>query len=594
MGIDAPGSAKSIAAKRQLLQLLEEKKFRAKRAHLDEKKAACEEDLLEFVRLFWRVVEPATPLVEGWPLELLCDLLMACVDGHIKRLIINVPPGFSKSFLTDVFMPAWLWGPCNRPSMRYICASRQIYLTERDNGRFLRIIMSEEYQHLWGDRVQLDLVGVSNITNKATGWKLATSTGGITGARGDFVIIDDPNSTDPTEIESEAINRKTEGWLREVMPDRLNDLKQGVIILIQQRTGENDATAILAEHGEYVWCCVPMLFDPFRILPVVLRRDDEGNPIDTWIDPRALDENGQYLEGLYVDEQGKQRLRPGSPMAQAEGELAWAERFPAEQMDEQRRMKGEYAFASQYLQMPTVRGGEVIRRDWWQLWNSPTYPDIGTVIVSLDTAVEMDEMNDWNAATVWGAFAGPEGEPKFMLMWAWKEKLPLAQLVARVHEIASKWKADYLLIEHKTRGRDVHDEIKRIYATANFQTVLWPPKGQSMGDKMSRLKACESMFAGDVKKVPVPGSPDKTMDIWSNGMIYAPNTDWAEEVINQVSAFPRGQFDDLVDTVTMALLFARKTGVVLRKVEYQAQEDEAMKFHKTPGVPYAITGDRHG
>lgn len=65
--------------------------------------------LLEFVRYFWHVLEPQTPLVEGWPLEAVCAHLEAVSFGEIKRLLINVPPGFMKSLLTNVFFPAWEW-----------------------------------------------------------------------------------------------------------------------------------------------------------------------------------------------------------------------------------------------------------------------------------------------------------------------------------------------------------------------------------------------------------------------------------------------------------------------------------------------------
>jgi hypothetical protein len=82
--------------------------------------------LLNFVRYFWHALEPKDrPLVEGWPLEAICDHLEALTFGDIEtnRLLINVPPGFMKSLLCSVFWPAWEWGPCNMPHMRYISFS---------------------------------------------------------------------------------------------------------------------------------------------------------------------------------------------------------------------------------------------------------------------------------------------------------------------------------------------------------------------------------------------------------------------------------------------------------------------------------------
>src|ERR1700757_1230256 len=82
--------------------------------------------LLRFVRYFWHTLEPKTrALVEGWPLEAICVHLEALTFGDIpsNRLLMNVPPGFMKSLLVNVFWPAWEWGPCNMPHMRYISFS---------------------------------------------------------------------------------------------------------------------------------------------------------------------------------------------------------------------------------------------------------------------------------------------------------------------------------------------------------------------------------------------------------------------------------------------------------------------------------------
>src|SRR5580692_874695 len=61
--------------------------------------------LLAFVRYFWPILEPGTPFVGGWVLEAVCEHLEACTFGEITRLLINVPPGFAKSLITDVFWP---------------------------------------------------------------------------------------------------------------------------------------------------------------------------------------------------------------------------------------------------------------------------------------------------------------------------------------------------------------------------------------------------------------------------------------------------------------------------------------------------------
>ena len=541
-------------------------------------KEAAESDLLAFVRMMWRAVEPVAEFQEGWVLEAMCDLLMSVTAGENTRVLLNVPPGSMKSLLLNVFFPAWEWGPKRLAHMRYISVSYSSTLTERDNGRLLRLLRDPTYRQCW-PHVEVVKEGVGKIENSSTGWKIATSIGGTTtGQRGNRILIDDANN--PNDVESKDIRESTNQWVREVMPDRLNNLDVDAVICIQQRTHAEDATGTLSEHGTgYVWMMIPMEFDPLRSSPVVLARDEDGKAIDVWQDPRGLDRDGRELEGLYLDEKERMQLRPGSPMAAAENMLMWPARFTPDAVEEQRRIKGPYAYAGQYQQSPTVRGGVIVERDWWQTWASSNFPDFGTVVAALDTALEEKESSDYNAMTTWGAFPDTEGAPQLMLRSMWKERMPLARLVKRTYDECVRVKADYLLIEHKTRGRDVYDELMRLYANAPFQTILVPPRG----DKVSRLNSVSHMFSGDSRIDPV-----SRIAIFENGMIWAPDTEWAEEVINEVSQFPKVAHDDVTDTVALALSWIRRHGVVLRKVEHDLAVQESMRFKPRVGVPYAM------
>jgi hypothetical protein len=136
--------------------------------------------LLNFVRYFWHTLEPKTrALVEGWPLEAICLHLEALTFGDIpsNRLLMNVPPGFMKSLLVNVFWPAWEWGPCDMPYMRYISFSYSDEITTRDNNKMVRLIQSPGYRQLWGDRFTLTKTGERRLENDQTGFKLATSCG---------------------------------------------------------------------------------------------------------------------------------------------------------------------------------------------------------------------------------------------------------------------------------------------------------------------------------------------------------------------------------------------------------------------------------
>ena len=259
-----------------------------------------------------------------------------------------------------------------------------------------------------------------------------------------------------------------------------------------------------------------------------------------WADPRGLDEDGNELEGLVERAHGGLEAEPGSPMAQAEGLLCWPERYPPDEMEKMRNIKGPYAWAAQYLQLPTVRGGAIIRREWWRRWRGLILPEFGTTIASLDTAIKEGTENDYNALTILGAFADDEGAPQFMLADAWRIRTNLADLVRMVGDTCRKHNVDYLLIEDKARGHDVAAEIRRLYASAPWDTCLLKiGGGRYAQDKVTRVMAITPMFSGPVRKDPATG-----MDIWDGGMVWAPEAEWAEEVIAETTSFPRGAHDD--------------------------------------------------
>jgi hypothetical protein len=164
-------------------------------------------------------------MIEGWPLEAICLHLEALTFGDIpsNRLLMNVPPGFMKSLLVNVFWPAWEWGPCDLAHMRYIAFSYSDEITTRDNNKMVRLIQSPTYQQLWGDRFKMTKTGERRLENNKTGFKLATSVGGVsTGEPGDRVLLDDPHNV--IKAESDTEREKTVRFVRESMSNRLNAL----------------------------------------------------------------------------------------------------------------------------------------------------------------------------------------------------------------------------------------------------------------------------------------------------------------------------------------------------------------------------------
>lgn len=497
-----------------------------------------EGSLIDFAEYVWPVVEPAIPFIKGWAIEAISEHLEAVTYGHIRRLLINVPPGFTKSLFTDVFWPAWEWGPQNRPTLRYMCAAYSNHLTERDNMRCRNIVISDRYKKMWGDRFKISNEQFTKIkfANDKTGWKLATSVGGIgTGERADRVIIDDPNN--PMEMESEAIRENAKMWFTEVIPDRLNNPKESAIVVIQQRTHEEDISglAISREMG-YTHLMIPMYHDPGRHCVTVLGFDNEDKEVK-WEDPR-----------------------------EEEGELAWPERFPMEVAKGLQRDKGPYAWASQYQQTPEPRGGSIIKRHFWQLWADKKFPSFEYLLASLDTAYTSKDENDASALTIWGVYRDENNNPKIMLVWAWSERLEFHELIQKVIETCTvdagkatgpRFSVDRLLIEAKASGQSVGQELYRMFrGTGKLGVELINPT--QYGDKVARVHSIVHLFADD--------------------MIAAPDRDYANKVIDQCAVFPKGSHDDYVDSTSQALRYLRDCGFALKRDEHAIDVEDEMRY----------------
>ena len=510
--------------------------------------AKAEAHLIDFAEYVWPVVEPAIPFIKGWAIEAICEHLEAVTNGYIKRLLINVPPGFTKSLMTDVFWPAWEWGPRNKPWYRYVCASYSNHLTERDNMRCRNVVLSDRYRQMWGNRFKISNEQFTKVkfANDQTGWKLATSVGGIgVGERGDRVVIDDANNT--MQMESEAIRDNTNMWFTEVVPDRLNNPRESAIIVIQQRLHEDDVsgTALSRDMG-YTHLMIPMEHDVARHCKTILGKDDKGNNI-VWEDPRT-----------------------------EEDEPAWPERFPNDVVEGLRRDKGPYAWAGQYQQSPEPRGGSIIKRDYWQDWTETKYPPFEFVVVSLDGAYTAKEENDPSALTVWGVFRDSAGNPKVMLIWAWQDRLEFHELIQLVTDVCTidqhpklhpRFPIDRLLIEAKATGLSIGQEMYRLYGlSGKFGIELIDPR--KSGDKVARVQSIQHLF--------------------SSGMVYAPDRAFADMVIDQCAVFPKGSHDDLVDSMSQALRWLRDSNFMPSREERQLDLSRELEYRPTLEAIYPV------
>lgn len=282
--------------------------------------------LAGFVREAWHLLEPRAKYVHGWHIDAICDHLQAVTDGRINRLLINVPPGSSKSLLVSVMWQAWEWGPRGLSSMRYLTTSFNDGPVKRDTRKCRDLIMSDWYQSLWPE-VQLNRTGETSFSNTRTGTREGVPFGSLTSQRGDRLVIDDPHSTETAE--SAADRLATTRKFREGAQNRLNDQEQSAIVVIMQRLHEEDVSGVIHQVGmEYVHLMLPMEFEPERACSTEIG----------FKDPRK-----------------------------EEGELLDPVRFPRDAVENLKRDMGSYAFAGQYQQRPAPRSGGMFQRSDFEI-----------------------------------------------------------------------------------------------------------------------------------------------------------------------------------------------------------------------------------
>lgn len=281
--------------------------------------------LAGFVREAWHVLEPTQTYVHNWHIDAICAHLEAVTDGRINRLLINVPPGSSKSMIVSVLWPAWEWGPRAKPSLRYLTTAFNEIPVKRDTRKTRDLILSDWYRALWPE-VVLTRAGETSFANSATGNREGVPFGSLTSQRGDRLIIDDPHSTETAE--SPAERETTTRRFREGAINRLNDQVKSAIVVVMQRLHEQDVSGTIIKLGMgFVHLMLPMEFEPGRT---------SSTPIG-FTDPRS--QAGELLDPV---------------------------RFPRNVVQDLQRDMGSYAYAGQYQQRPAPRDGGLFKRHWFK------------------------------------------------------------------------------------------------------------------------------------------------------------------------------------------------------------------------------------
>ncbi len=211
-------------------------------------------------------------------------------------------------------------------------------------------------------------------------------------------------------------------------------------------------------------------------------------------------------------------------------------------------------------QQPTSDTSAIIKREWWQKWPSDEPPQCDFILQTWDTAFEKTQRSDYSALTTWGVFykaddTGAE-QANIILLDAFREWMEFPKLKQKAIDHYKEWEPDSVIIEKKASGSPLIYEMRAMGIPVQEFT---PTRGN---DKISRLNA--------------------VADIFASGRVWAPNTSWAEEVIEEVASFPSAQHDDYTDTVSMALARFRKGGYVGTKLD-EPDDIRYFKSHRAQG-----------
>lgn len=493
----------------------------------------AEYSLHEFVKQAWPVIEGKNPFIDGWHIGAICEHLEAVANRQIKNLLINIPPRCCKSTLVSIAFPAWVW--INKPHERFFCASYARSLSNKHSSECRRLITSSWYQDRWGDRYYLmkDQNAKSRFDNSKRGYRVATSvSASVTGEGGSIIIVDDPHNV--KDGSSDVKREATVIWWSQSMSTRLNDKKNDCRIVVQQRVHEGDVAAYIQandDNKEWVKLILPMEYEETRRSKTIVLPSTNGK---IWEDFRVK-----------------------------EGELLWPEIFDKKTVESLKKDLGAYATAGQLQQRPSPEGGGIIKKEWFKWWKDATPPEIQFVVQSWDTAYSIKKHSAYSACTTWGVFYDHNYIENAILLSMWKgrvEYIELREMAKRLyfdyrdtgkeHNPAFNGKiVDICLIEAKANG----DPLMKDLRSAGIVAIPFNPtpyKFMGTRSKEARAHLITPLIEGGRVWLP------------ARAPLYNKLLPYAEEFLEEAAAFPSLESNDIVDTMTQALI-KLKEGLLL-------------------------------
>ena len=443
-------------------------------------------NFLKFIKLCFQTVAPGCKYNNYQYIKVIADRLEAACNGKIRRIIFNMPPRSMKSICTSVAWPAWILG--NQPTARIIVASYSRLLSEKHSLDTRYIMQSDWYRELFPEvKLSKEQNTKYKFLTVQRGFRIATSVGGtLTGEGGDFIIVDDP--LNPAQALSKTFRRRAANWFDQTLVTRFNDRKKGVIVLIMHRLHQEDLTGHLLSKPGSIWhqICLPMLSEKEQVI------------------------NSTMIKDKLYSRKINQLLYP----------------LDKEEIKMIKVELGSYAFSAQYQQSPLPLSSGVIKQEWLKRYkNLPQ--DFTHVTQSWDTAISVNSSSDFSVCTTWTKI-----DNRFYLIDVYRAKLEYPKLKKQFLSLAERWNPHAILVEAKTSGQQLLQELK---VNSNLPIIAIVPHN----DKLTRLHQVISLI--EAVRVFLP---------------Y--HAIWLSDFECEILMFPETHHDDQVDSTVQYLQWIKK------------------------------------
>ena len=241
------------------------------------------------------------------------------------------------------------------------------------------------------------------------------------------------------------------------------------------------------------------------------------------------------------------------------GNPLWPQFWSQEELEALREELPNAKWQAQYQQNPIGNESAIVKRDWWQWWEKDDPPQCEYILQTWDTAFEKHNRADYSAGTTWGIFYPEEdrNNPNIILLNVYKKRVEYPDLKRDVLREYKEYEPDGVLIEKKASGAPLIYDLRAVGVPVQEYT---PSRGQ---DKIARLNSVS--------------------DVIASHRVWVPRTSWAEELVDEVASFPSGEYDDLVDATTLALMRFRQGGFIRLPSD---EPDDPVFFRRKRGAYY--------